>query len=91
VVEIDGQISAPRDRPPRIASRLRDLEDSRARIRKKQEARSRKQKKGGSGGGGGGSGIFSGKKCHNCGGSSHLAKECPKPKASFLFFFFFFF
>jgi hypothetical protein len=43
----------------------------------------KKQKKGGSGGGGGGSGNFSGKKCHNCGGSSHLAKECPKPKAPY--------
>jgi hypothetical protein len=45
----------------------------------------KKQKKGGSGGGGGGSGSgnFSGKKCHNCGGSSHLAKDCPKPKAPY--------
>jgi hypothetical protein len=41
-------------------------------------------KRGSSGGGGGfagGSGNFGGKKCHNCGGLSHLQKDCPKPKA----------
>jgi hypothetical protein len=36
---------------------------------------------GGGGGFAGGSGNFGGKKCHNCSGSSHLQKDCPKPKA----------
>jgi hypothetical protein len=36
----------------------------------------KKQKKHGSGGGG------QDKKCHQCGGSSHLIKDCPKTKAS---------